>query len=249
VPATRWQGRTVAWISRSPVPGGIALLEFGQPQVGLHLHSGTVDAGPSGWRFGPMIAGAEAHHAIAAFNGGFKFVANAGGFFSYGRTGVPLRDGLASVVTYSNGFTDIGVWNQEVPARGPKVVSVRQNLQMLVNHGAPAPNVNCQLCWGAALGGIPNPARSGLGITARGRLVWAGGEHLTAADLAQALIGAGAVRALQLDINPAWVAAFLYGHRGGHGPLVPVPVVAGQVGPSGQFLAPDSRDFFSVVAR
>jgi hypothetical protein len=129
------------------------------------------------------------------------------------------------------------------------VVSVRQNLSLLIDHGASAPNAGCDSCWGATLGGVSDPARAGLGITADGRLIWAGGEHMTVADLADALLGAHVVRAVELDINPEWVAAYLYGHRGGHGPLAPVPVMPGQQGIPGQFLAPWSRDFFTVVAR
>jgi len=93
------------------------------------------------------------------------------------------------------------------------------------------------------------PARSALGITADGRLVWVGGEHLTVAALTDALLAARVVRAVELDINPEWVAGYLYGHRSGRGPLAPVPVVAGQPGVPGQFLTPYSRDFFTVVAR
>jgi hypothetical protein len=247
VPAARWHGRTVAWVGRSSA--GIGQLVLDQGSSRLDLHSGTLDPGPVGWRFGPLIAGSEARDAIAAFNGGFKLVAAAGGFFSYGRTAVQLRDGLGSIVTYANGSTDIGAWNREVPSPRLHVVSVRQNLPLLVDRGAAAGNLSCLTCWGDTLGGVVDPARSGLGITRTGRLVWVGGEHLTAAALAQALIGAGAVRAVELDINPAWVAAYLYGHRGGHGPLAPVPVVPGQPGIAGQFLVPYSRDFFAAVAR
>ena len=39
---------------------------------------------------------------------------------SFGNTAVPLRDGLASIVTYTDGSTDIGSWHQEVPAPGPE---------------------------------------------------------------------------------------------------------------------------------
>jgi hypothetical protein len=247
VPAARWHGKTIVWVRRSSA--GVALMEFDQSHVRLDLHSGTVDAGPSGWRFGPMIERSETRHVIAAFNGGFKFVTNAGGFFSYGRSAVPLRNGLGSVVTYSSGYTDIGAWNTEVPARRQHVVSVRQNLPLLVDHGAAAADVGCVTCWGATLGGVIDPARSGLGVTARGRLVWVGGLNLTVAELADALIAAGAVRAVQLDINPAWVVGYLYGHRGGHGPLAPVPVINLQHGVTGEYLAPWSRDFFAVVAR
>ena len=90
-------------------------------------------------------------------------------------------------------------------------------------------------------------ARSGLGITAGGQLVWAAGEQLLPGELASALVRAGAVRGIELDINPDWVAAYLYVHH----PSGPVaePVVPGQVGISGRLLEPYSRDFLTIVAR
>jgi hypothetical protein len=247
VPAVRWRDETAAWIARSA--SGVALLAFDQRLTRLRLHSGAIDAGAAGWRFGPAISGSELRRVVAAFNGGFRFSTNAGGFMSYGRTAVPLRPGLGSIVTYADGHTDIGAWHAGVPAYGGAVVSVRQNLMLLVDHGAPAPNLGCLTCWGATLGGVVAPARSALGITADGRLVWAGGEHLTVGGLAGALVGAGVVRAVELDINPEWVAGYLYARRPGSRPLQPLPVVPAQAGVPGLFLAPYSRDFFSVDAR
>ncbi len=247
VPAVKWQGRTAAWVARSAA--GIDLISFDQSLVGLHLHSGTVDAGSSGWRYGPAILPAEQRSLVAAMNGGFKFSTGAGGFMSYGNVGAPLRDGLGSIVTYTDGHTDIGSWHQEVPAPGQQVASVRQNQTLLIDRGQAASTVGCDSCWGATLGGVSDPARSALGVTADGRLIWAGGEHVTVAQLADALLGARVLRAVELDINPEWVAAYLYGHRGGVGPLAPVPVVPAQQGIPGQFLAPWSRDFFTLVAR
>jgi hypothetical protein len=235
------------WIGRSP--SGVALLSFDQRLVELRLYSGTVDAGGSGWRFGPAVLGRELGRLVAAFNGGFKFSTGAGGFESYGRLGAPLGNGLGSIVTYTNGRTDIGVWNADVPAAGTPVASVRQNLTLLINNGTAAASIDCISCWGATLGGVSDPARSALGITADGHLVWAGGEHLTPSELAAALLVARVVRAVELDINPEWVAGYLYGHRGGVGPLAPVPVVPGQNGVPGFFLVPYSRDFFAIEAR
>lgn len=246
VPVVSWRGQTAAWVARRP---GFALVSFNQRLLELRLHSGTVDAGVTGWRYGPAITGAERRRLVAAFNGGFKLDRGAGGFESYGRAGFPLSAGLGSIVTYADGFTDIGAWRQGVPAAGKHVVSVRQNLHLMIDHGRPALDLSCLLCWGATLGGVPDPARSALGITADNRLVWAGGENLTPSALADALLAAHVVRAVELDINPEWVAAYLYGHRGGVGPLAPVAVVPGQPGVPGQFLAPYTRDFFSVVAR
>lgn len=224
----------------------MALLSFDQHLLELHLHSGTIDAGASGWRFGPSVAGQERHQLIASFNGGFKLSVGAGGFEAYGRTAAPLRAGLASIVGYADGTTDIGAWHQGVPAPGRRVVFVRQNLTLLIDHGRAASTVGCVSCWGATLNGVFDPARAALGITRSGRLVWAGSEHPTVATLADALLGAHVVRAVELDINPEWVAAYLYRHRGHR--VSAVPIMPGQQGIPGAFLAPWSRDFFTVVA-
>lgn len=247
VPAVLWRGETAAWVARSG--SGVALLSFDQRLLELRLHSGTIDAGGSGWQFGPAIAGSERRLLVAAFNGAFKFSTGAGGFMSFGRVGAPLRDGLGSIVTYSDGHTDIGSWHRELPAAGHPVVSVRQNLTLLIDQGRASATADCVSCWGASLGGVSDPARSAIGVTGDQRLVWAGGEHLTVSQLASALLGARVVRAVELDINPEWVNAYLYGHRGGSGPLAPVPVVPAETGVPGQFLAPWGRDFFSVVVR
>jgi hypothetical protein len=245
-PAVRWRGQTAAWLARTD--NGFAFLRLDQRLVRLHLHSGTLDAG-SGFPFGAAVDHRETGRLVAGFNGGFRLNVGAGGFAAGGHVAVALRDGLGSIVTYANGRSDIGSWHSEVPAAGQAIASVRQNLRLLVDHGAIAPDTSCLTCWGATLGGVLAPARSGLGITGDGRLVWAAAEHATVAALAQALRGAGAVRAVQLDINPEWVAGYLYAHHGRHGPLTPEPLIPGQHGVPGFFLTPYSRDFFTVVAR
>jgi len=247
VPAVSVDGRTAAWVARST--SGIVLLSFDQRLVTLELHSGTIDAGAAGWRFGPSVGRAQRSGLVAAFNGGFKLSTGAGGFMSYGRTAAPLRDGLGSIVTYASGITDVGSWGTQVPASGQKVSSVRQNLVLLVNHGSAVGNVACLSCWGPTLGGVEDPARSALGVTADGRLIWAGGEHVTVAQLATTLLAARVVRAVELDINPEWVASYLYDHRGPTSALTAVPQVPGQPGELGQFLVPYSRDFFSLTVR
>jgi hypothetical protein len=247
VPAVSWHGSTAVWVARTG--SGLALLSFDQRLVGLRLHAGTADPGGSGWRFGPSVAGAERALLVAAFNGGFRLSTASGGYESYGRIAAPLQQGLGSIVTYSDGTTDIGAWHRGVPKPGLRVVSVRQNLNPMLDNGQPASNLDCLECWGATLGGVYDPARAALGITAHGRLIWAAGEHVTVSALADALRAARVLRAVELDINPEWVAGYLYGHRGGHGPLAPVPVLADQQGIPGQFLEPWSRDFFTIVAR
>jgi hypothetical protein len=245
-PLVRWRDQTAAWTARAA--GGITLLALDQRLVRLHLHSGTLDAG-AGYFWGPAVDSRETGRLVAAFNGGFRLNVGVGGFVLDGRVGAPLRTGLGSVVTYGDGRTDIGSWRAEVPAAGRPVASIRQNLRLLIDNGRAASTLNCLTCWGATLGGVSDPARSALGITADGRLVWAGGVHATVAQLARVLLGAGVTRAVELDINPEWVAGYVYGHHGYHGPLTPEQLVPGQHGVAGFFLSPYSRDFFTVVAR
>jgi hypothetical protein len=250
-PTTSWKvvaqahGQPAAWIAQR---SGVTLMRFDQRLVHLTLHAGSSDGGVSGWTYGDKITPREIHLLVAAFNGGFKLTYRDVGFSSGGHVAVPLKAGLASIVTYTDGTTDIGAWRAGVPSASKTVFSVLQNQQLLVDRGVAAASVsNCLIaCWGETIGSRTFVARSGLGINASGQLVWAAGEQLSPAGLAAALIGAGAVRAIELDINPDWVAGYLYVHHTG-GPS-PVPVVPGQLGIAGKLLEPYSRDFLAIVA-
>jgi hypothetical protein len=223
-------------------------MRFDQSLVHLTLHAGSSDGGVAGWTYGDQISPREIHLVLAAFNGGFRLTYTDVGFASGGHVAVALKPGLASIVTYADGTSNIASWLDGVPDAAKTVFSVLQNQRLLVDRGAPAPTVtNCVLaCWGHTIQALTVVARSALGITGSGQLVWAAGEQLSPAALAAALIGAGAVRAIELDINPDWVAGYLYVHHP-TGPTA-VPVVPGQLGIAGELLAPYSRDFIAVVA-
>ncbi len=227
---------------------GVTLIRFDQHHVHLTLHAGSIDGGVAGWRYGDQITRSEIHRVVAAFNGGFKLTYRQVGFVAGGHVAAPLAPRLASIVTYTDGSTAIGAWNEGVPSRRRTVYSVLQNETLLVDRGRAAPTVgDCIItCWGATIRGLTTVARSALGIRADGELLWAAGEQLTPAALADALIAAGAVRAVELDINPDWVDGYLYAHHA-TGPVA-VPVLPGQLGIAGQYLAPYSRDFFAIVA-
>jgi hypothetical protein len=238
-------GRAAAWLEQRP---DVTVMRFDQRFVHLTLHAGSSDGGRTGWRYGDRVTRREIHRLVAGFNGGFKLSHYDVGFVSGVHVAVPLEPGLASVVTYGDGTTNIGSWHDGLPAARKTVFSVLQNQHLLVDRGVPAANLSsCILhCWGATVNDFVAVARSGLGIMPSGRLVWAAGEQLSPASLATALIQAGAVRAIELDINPFWVAGYLYPHQR-HGPVA-VAVVPGQHGIRGRLLAPNSRDFFTVVA-
>jgi hypothetical protein len=249
--STIW--RPVAWVHGQVAvweaqQTGVTMLRFAPRRVRLDLHAGAGE--PSGtWHYGAEIGASEIHHVIAAFNGGFKFTTGDVGWMQAGRVAVPLRTGRGSIVTYTDGTTEIGAWNEGVPAAGKQVYSVLQNLSLLVDHGVVAGTAEgcVQSCWGATVGNVDSVARSALGITSTGELVWGAGEHLVPGALGQVLAGVGVQRAVQLDINPDWVAGYLYVH--GHSGPSGTPVVPEQLGITGRFLEPYGRDFLAVVAR
>jgi hypothetical protein len=241
----RVHGLPAAWLARR---AGVSLMRFDQTLVHLTLHTGTLDGGEGGSVYGARISRREVHSLIAAFNGGFKLTYHDVGFRSARRVAAPLRPGLASIVTYTDGTSDIGAWRAGVPRAGEHVFSVLQNQHLLVDHGRGAANLSSCIiaCWGETIGARTVVARSGLGVRADGQLVWAAGEQLTPGGLAHALIAAGAQRAIELDINPDWVAGYLYPHHPS-GPTA-VPVLPEQHGIAGAMLEADPRDFLAVVA-
>jgi hypothetical protein len=217
--------------------------------VRLGLVPGTQEPGGS-WPQTPYIGGPGMARVLAAFNGGFRMADAHGGFFLDGRQAVPLRAGAASFVLYTNGRVDIGSWGPET-RMSPAVVAVLQNLVPIVDHGQIAPDAtyNDTAIWGATLGANTVVARSGVGVTADGALVYVAGPALTARTLAESLVRAGAVRAMTLDINPEWVTFNFYEHS----PTNPYLLSASKLYPQMQrpatrYLGPtnESRDFFTV---
>ncbi len=154
-----------------------------------------------------------------------------GGWFGDGRTVVPLQQGAASLVIHRDGSATVGQWGRDVNA-GTDVAAVRQNLQLIVDGGRPVPGLttNAGGAWGSAKNQLQYTWRSGVGVTANGGLVYAGGANMSLAALADALTNAGAVRGMQLDIHDKMVDLFTYGHAG-DGRAERAPAAAGHARP------------------
>jgi hypothetical protein len=88
--------------------------------------------------------------------------------------------------------------------------------------------------------------RSGVGIDAHGNLIYAAAPEQTVASLAQILIHAGAVRAMELDINAYWPSFITYRYRGAR---VPANLLSTMIRSPFRYLTPEDRDFFAVFAR
>ena len=211
------------------------------------LHSGSGDPGSAAAgavRAGPVVTGAERRQLLAAFNGGFKLSAGAGGYMQEGHVIRPLGWGFASLVIDRSGQARIGIWGSGTPAPGEAVYSVRQNLQPLVLNGQPTAAATDWMLWGATLGGGAWVARSAIGQNAAGDLIYAASMSAVPADLASALAGRGARIAMELDINPEWVQLDAAAKPGGK----LTAEVAGQYRPADQYLVGWTRDFVTVLA-
>ena len=209
------------------------------------LHTGGADPALSAAlvKAGPAVGGTERKQLLAAFNGGFKLSAGAGGYEQEGHVISPLLTGYASLIIDRSGRARIAAWGYGAPARGEAVYSVRQNLRLLVEHGQPTAAAADWYAWGATLGGGEYVARSALGEDASGDLLYAGSMSASPEDLAQALADHGARIGMELDINPEWVQLDVASRPGG--PLT--AKVPGQYRPADQYLLGWSRDFITVL--
>jgi Phosphodiester glycosidase len=182
---------------------------------------------------------------VATFNSGFKLADSNGGFAYHGHTYAPMHDGMATLVGYTSGKVNLVAWHSG-PDAGPDVVFARQDLPLIVNHGQINPNLSDGPEWGATLGNKVYVWRSAVGIDRRGNLIYAAAPEQTVASLAKILQHAGAVRAMELDINAYWPSFITYRFPGaGH----PSNLLADMVRSPLRYLTPDDRDFFAVYLR
>jgi hypothetical protein len=181
---------------------------------------------------------------LATFNAGFKLEDSGGGFVAGGHTYAPLRDGQATLIGFRDGRVDVRVWAGG-PAPGPDVAFARQNLPLIVSDGRLASNLSDGPEWGATLGNAVRVWRSAIGVDAHGNLLYAAADLQTAPSIARILRRAGAVRAMELDINSEWVTFNFYG---GWGAAAPQKLLPDMTRDAARYLTPDDRDFFAVYA-
>jgi Phosphodiester glycosidase len=242
----RWQGSAPVLVtSFRPDPANPGIVAYAawldHRRTELALYPGLSEPPSVAVRGSGDVPSGQRWRLLATFNGGFKANAGAGGFLINGHADVPLRDGLGTLVEHRNGRVDIVSWHGP-PSLGYLVLA-RQNLPLIVNNGRPNPTLNDSAQWGATLGGAAAVWRSAVGIDRHGNLLYAAADAQTAPSLAALMVELGAVRAIELDINPEWPSFIGYGRRGGRDPIKLVP---NNQQSSARWLVPDSRDFFAV---
>ncbi len=218
---------------------------FDHTRTALAYYPGRYEP-PSASLRGPMeVPWGQRWRLLATFNSGFIYTDGLNGDALDGHVNEPLKDGLATLVAYSDGHVNIVGW-KDGPAPGRGVAFARQSLPLIIDHGRLSPALNDSTQWGFTLGNAVRVWRTGVGIDRRGNVIYAAANDQTVITLARILKRAGAVRAMELDINPEWPTLITYRHRNG---LLPTKVVPNYQQPETRYLVPDDRDFFAVYRR
>ncbi|HST11895.1 MAG TPA: hypothetical protein VLL05_16075, partial [Terriglobales bacterium] len=102
--------------------------------------------------------------------------------------------------------------------------------------------------WGTSKNQKQYTWRSGLGIDAAGNLLYVGGANLNLTTLAAALVQAGAVRGMQLDIHTEMVDFYSY-PVGAARVATGMKLLPNMAGNLDRYLVPDQRDFFAATLR
>ncbi|MDR3584412.1 MAG: phosphodiester glycosidase family protein [Desulfosporosinus sp.] len=229
------------------------LVKIDTKLVNFHLVAGTQDpisvTGIHGIGMIPLSA-QQQEDVIAAFNGGFQARDGRYGFMAENRIYQSPVPGLATFCVYKSGKVDIGSWGNEIKSEAG-IVSFLQNLHLLIDNGGINPLINDQSKWGATVGNAVRVWRSGIGIDQKGQIIYTAGDNLTSETLARALLSAGSIRAMELDINSYWVTFnFLQRTAGTRGnTLEGTKLDPSMTRPANRYLTPDSRDFFYLTLK
>ncbi|MCU1502214.1 MAG: hypothetical protein JWM12_1568 [Ilumatobacteraceae bacterium] len=243
-------GMQVAYLRPDAVHGSVlaGVVRIDQQRTLLRLVPGSQEPGHGPWPAGNSVAAGDRPDLLAAFNSGFRVGDARGGFEEGGRTVGTLRTGAASLLIRPDGTADVVAWTSDLTTT-QQPVAVRQNLDLIVDNGVPVDGLadNAGNRWGRTVGNRLFVWRSGVGIDASGRLIYVASSGLSVTTLALLLQRAGAVRAMELDINQSWVSFNVFHHdsSGIHGDKL----LAAMAKPASRYLSADARDFFAVVAR
>jgi hypothetical protein len=182
---------------------------------------------------------------VATFNGGFPLETSNAGLIYRGRVKEAMVNGVATVVEYRDGRVDVIPWHHG-PGAPANVWFAKQNLPPIIEGGQLSPKLSDGPEWGETVNNAVRVWRSGVGIDSHGNLLYAAADFQTVESLAKILQRAGAVRALELDINEDWTSFISYRHPGGGEPSNLLPEM---LRPPERYLTPDERDFFAVYLR
>lgn len=192
---------------------------------------------------------AESGRLVAAFDGGFQYKDGQFGMIVNDTTYLPLKNDLGTLIGYKDG--NLKIVDYQGQDLGNNIAFVRQNCPILIQDGeVAAADPRNKTLWGRLAAGTVDifTWRSGIGLTANGNLLFAAGNNLTPVTLANALKMAGAVNAIQLDINPIWVRFNIFDKFSG-GKYVSTPLTKDLHDGASAYLNGYDKDFFYLYQK
>lgn len=207
------------------------------------LYNGTEVPGGKGWKNGSRVTGAPLKKLVAAFNGGFRFEHEPGGYKTEGRTVRKLRKGYATFAIRADGFSTVGVFGEDILDDGTWV-SLRQNLPPLVHNGESSYARYPKVDWGNDFDNKVYNFRSAVCVRTDGLMMFAAVGKVNIGMLADSLVAMGCKNAMELDINGTWPLFATYSgfgskNRVGH-------VIDKRMGDPGRFLSKADKDFIAL---
>jgi hypothetical protein len=203
-------------------------------------------------KYGAQIPNELRPSTVAAFNSAFRLDDARGGFWDEGTEVRPLVNGQASLVIDKDGTANVVMWGRDRQL-DPNVAQVRQNLALVVDNGQSAAGLDSEATtkWGATVGNQVLVWRSGIGVDKNGGLIYIAGPGLSVYQLAELFLRAGAVRAMELDINSDWTTAYIFEQTD---PNNPAAIFGDKLLPDmkrngDRYLTAGERDFVTMVAR
>lgn len=185
---------------------------------------------------------------VAAFNGGFQQKDGHYGMIVNGKTYLPLQKNLATLIISNDGKPQI--INYTGQDLGKNVTIVRQNGPLLLENSKDVTSSNewNMQTWGLTTTNSMYTWRSGIGVTQDGNLIYAAGPSLVPQTLALALKAAGAVNAMQLDINPVWVRFIIF-NLNKTGSYNHYSLTKDMIDGGSQYLTGYQKDFFYLTTK
>jgi hypothetical protein len=228
----------------------VSVVKLDMTRLTIGSVAGTVEPGGKVGKYGPgkvPKAIVQSGNLVAAFDGGFQYRDGAYGMIVDNTTYLPLKNNLGTLVGYENG--NIQIIDYTGQDLGSNISFVRQNGPMLIKGGdIVVANPDSTETWGRVVGSDMYTWRSGIGITQNGQLLFAAGNDLSPQTLAQALQLAGAVNAIQLDINPHWVRFNIF-ESNGNGTYNSTPLNKDMADGSKEYLNGYQKDFFYIYKK
>ena len=188
----------------------VRLVAMDMRQLDVDMEAGSEDPQPLTGPTGPGKLSRDPaifQKVVACFNGAFKTEHGHYGMMVHKRILLPPIPGAATVITTKDNRVGLGSWGSNKTVSGitglpdDDIVSFRQNLDALVDHGQVNPTG--RTLWGySAPGKGIQTERTGLCATTAGHLVYAWGDDVSATTLAKGMQMAGCDYAMHLDMNP-----------------------------------------------